>query len=346
MFEEVLSRAFIVENFGLVGNKYLAAIVIIALSVLIAYVARLFTRKYLEKLTAKYKAKTIDSLIRAVTFPITTFVIVSGVYMAAMFLELVQDRILTGIYFVIAALLLAKAASNVFKTLTPVWFKGAKVPRIIDRVISLVVYFIAFLVILDYFGIAISPLLAALGVGGLAVGLALQSTLANFFAGLYLISDKSIKVGDSIWLEADVWGTVRNVGWRTTKIDTWKKETIIVPNSKLADAKVTNRSSRGEGYAFSIPCGVDYTSDLEKVEKVVLEVANDIIKKMEGAKKDYEPAVRFNEFGDSNINFSIMLGAESFGAHFKVKHEFIKALKKRFDKEKIEISAPTIKLVK
>jgi small-conductance mechanosensitive channel len=300
----------------------------------------------LEKIAEKYRAKTIDSLIKAVTSPLTIFIIISGIYAALLFLEIIEDFWLTGAYFILAAILIARTTSNVFKTLMPVWFKGAKVPRIINRVISLVVYFIALLVILDYFGIAISPLLAALGVGGLAVGLALQSTLANFFAGLYLISDKSIKVGDSVQLENGVWGTVGNVGWRTTKIYTWQNETVIVPNSKLADTQVTNRNSRGGGYAFSIACGVDYSSDLEKVEKVVLDVTKKIIKKTEGASKDYPPAVRFNEFADSNINFGIILSAQSYGEHFKLKHELIKALKKRFDKEKIEISAPTIKVVK
>ena len=93
-----------------------------------------------------------------------------------------------------------------------------------------------------------------------------------------------------------------------------------------------------------IPCGVSYESDLKKVERVTLEVANEIQNSVDGAVKGFEPGFRFKEFGDSNINFTVILRIDEPTMRFIVRNEFIKALKERFDKEKIEISWPIRKI--
>jgi len=108
------------------------------------------------------------------------------------------------------------------------------------NVIDAFIYIIAFLVILSTIGIEITPLIASLGIGGLAVALALQSTLENYFSGVYITFDRTIKVGDYIELENGMKGYVDAIGWRSTKIRTLSSNLIIIPNSKLTDMIVTN----------------------------------------------------------------------------------------------------------
>ena len=180
--------------------------------------------------------------------------------------------------------------------------------------------------------------------GALAIGLALQSTLANFFAGLHLLSDKPIRVGDFIELDENTSGFVDDIGWRSTRIKTMTDNLIIIPNGKLADSTILNYSLPKQDLSFWIQCGVAYESDLKKVEKITLEVAKKIQQQVPGAVKDFEPTFRFSKFGDSNIDFIVIIRVEEPMKRFVVRNEFIKALKERFDKEEIEISWPIRKV--
>jgi small-conductance mechanosensitive channel len=189
-------------------------------------------------------------------------------------------------------------------------------------------------------------MVAGVGIGALAIGLALQSTLSNFFAGMHLLSDRPINVGDFIELDKDTSGTVEDIGWRSTRIRTLADNLLIIPNAKLADSNITNFSMPKQDMCLWVPCGVAYESDLKKVEKISIAVAKQIQQTVEGAVPDFEPAFRYREFGDSNINFITILRVNDPMKRFIVRNEFIKALKERYDKEGIEISWPIIKLYK
>ena len=219
---------------------------------------------------------------------------------------------------------------------------------ILKRIIYVVIIIVGVMVVLSYLGVAITPLIASLGIGGLAVALALQDTLANYFSGIYISTDKSISLGEYIELDQsgdnDLKGYVDRIGWRTTRIKTLSNNFVIVPNRKLAESVITNYDQPDKQMCFSIDIGVAYGSDLDKVEKVTIDVAKQVIKKVDGAVKNFEPFIRFKEFGDSNIKFAVNLRVQEFVNQYLLKHEFIKALKKRYDKEKIEISLPATKV--
>jgi small-conductance mechanosensitive channel len=210
----------------------------------------------------------------------------------------------------------------------------------LKNIIDVFLIIIAILLILAALNVEITPLIASLGIGGLAVALALQPTIANYFSGLYITADRSIKVGDYIELENGMKGYVENISWRSTKIRTLPNNLVIIPNSKLTDMIVTNYYDPVEEMSIVLQCGVSYSSDLEKVEKVTIEVAKEILSKVEGGVKEFEPFIRYHTFGDSNIEFSIILRVRDFVSKYLITHEFIKALKKRYDKEGIEISFP------
>ncbi len=205
---------------------------------------------------------------------------------------------------------------------------------------KIVIFLIGGLIILQSIGISITPLLTALGVGGLAVALALQPTLANLFAGIQIIISKQVQVGDYVQLDSGEKGYVTDISWRNTKIRELPNNLIVIPNSKLANTIVTNFHQPQKEMSVIIQCGVSYDSNLGEVERVTIETAKDVLKKVQGAQSEFEPFLRYHTFGDSSINFSITLRVKEVVNQYLIIHEFIKALHKRYNKEGINIPFP------
>ena len=215
----------------------------------------------------------------------------------------------------------------------------------IRRVLPLAIYSIALLVTLDGLGVAISPLLAGFGIGGLAVALAVQPTLSNFFAGTYLVTEGELKEGDFIELDGGPSGYVVDVGWRSTKIRSRFNNLVIIPNSKMVDTIVTNFYSPTPAMNVIVNCGVSYDSNLKQVEEIVTEIANDLVKTSPYAIEEVDPFIGFSNFGDSNIDFFVFLQAKDRTESFILKSELIKRIHQRFEKEDIEINYPVRKLI-
>lgn len=211
---------------------------------------------------------------------------------------------------------------------------------LLQNVAKGVVSIVGLLVLLQSLGISVAPMLTALGVGGLAVALALQPTLSNLFSGIQIIAARKIRIGHFIRLEEGLEGYVTDINWRSTTIRALSNQTIILPNTKLADSTITNTWIPDPEIAVPIPVGVGYESDLEFVERVTLEVAKSIQGTHPGAAPNFEPAVRFVEFGDSSINFKVVLRAKEFSEQFLMRHDFIKALHARYKKEGVNIPFP------
>jgi len=202
------------------------------------------------------------------------------------------------------------------------------------------VFLIGGLVILQSLGISITPLLTALGVGGLAVALALQDTLANLFAGLHILLARQVRPGDYVRLETGEEGYVTDITWRNTTIRTLPNTVVVVPNAKLASAIVTNFHLPEKEVAVIVPVGVSYESDLEKVEEVTVEVAREVLREVPGSVREFDPFVRSQAFGDSSITFTVVMRAQEAAFQPLLRHEFIKRLHRRYAKEGIEIPFP------
>ena len=217
---------------------------------------------------------------------------------------------------------------------------GAVASSIITNLAAVVIYILGFLVILDSVGVQITPILTALGVGGLAVALALQDTLSNLFAGLQLVASKKINIGDYVRLDNSDEGIVTDLTWRYTTVRTLAGNLVIVPNAKLSSAIVTNYSLPQSEILVPVPIAVAYSSDLERIERISIEVAQDIQTTVTGAVRDFQPVVRFTAFGESSVNFNLVLRATSFEQQYVLRHELIKRLHARFAAEGIEIPYP------
>jgi len=173
------------------------------------------------------------------------------------------------------------------------------------------------------------------------VGLALQDTLSNLFSWLYIISNKPIRTGDYVSLEAGKEGYVDQIGWRNVRIRELSNNTLIVPNNKLMSSLVTNFYLPESELAVLVNVGVGYRSDLEKVEKVTIEVAKEVLQETEGAVKEFQPFIRYNSFGESGVNFTVILRAKEYANQYLIIHEFIKRLHRRYQLEGIEIPFPS-----
>jgi small-conductance mechanosensitive channel len=205
---------------------------------------------------------------------------------------------------------------------------------------KLLVVFIGLMVVIQFLGLSITPMLTAFGIGGIALALALNDTFSNMFAGLNVITSKEMKIGDYIMLETGEEGYVQDITWRNTTIKAITNNTIIVPNSKIASHIITNYHQDQKEMLVKLNVGVSYESDLKKVEMVTVDVAKEVTEKLTGADDSVEPYIRYNEFNDFSINFTVFLSVTEFIEQYKLKHEFIKKLHERYNQEGIVIPFP------
>jgi len=240
----------------------------------------------------------------------------------------------------IYAMRLAVAALALYGTKSG---NGAPGISLFTNITKVAILIMGILVILGTFQYDIRPILTALGVGGLAVALALQDTLSNLFAGLHVVASRQIKPGDYVKLDSGDEGYIADITWRNTTIKALPNNMVIVPNSKLASAIITNfyQPTREMGMGFNI-C-VSFDSDLDKVEKVTLETATRVLARMPGVVEDAAVAVRFNGFGEYGVNLAVGFRVKEFTDQYMIKHELAKALHARYQAEGIEISSAIVR---
>lgn len=341
------------ELFSFIESETLYTLGIVALSLIVAIFIFPIIKKIIHKLTKATKTTLDDEIAASLEKPVYIGILILGAYYAintVNFLEKYATYI--KIFFILIAILWGVVVARKLVNTAIKWYgiKSRKAEDetflpIIRRIVNIFIYVIGIILALHFMGIEITPLVAGLGIGGLAIALALQDTLSNLFAGTYIASDKTIKVGDYIELENGVSGYIEQIGWRSsrirTTIDQQTNNYVIIPNSKLAQGFITNLDYPDSKTILPISVGISYDSDLEKVEEVAMEVAKHILKNTEGAAKDFRPIFRYMEFAESNINFRILLQTEHARFRSAVTHEFIKALYKKFRENGIEISYPS-----
>jgi small-conductance mechanosensitive channel len=202
------------------------------------------------------------------------------------------------------------------------------------------VFLVGALITLATIGVSVAPLLTALGVGGLAVGLALQDTLANLFAGFHLLVSRQVRPGDYVRLSTGEEGYVEDVTWRNTTIRRLPNDLVIVPNAQLASAVTINYTLPSSDQAILVDVSVAYEEDLDRVERVTLEVARDILNSVTGGVEGFSPLVRFRSFDDSGIGFTVVLRGKHVTDQHLLRHEFVKRLHQRYAQEGITIPYP------
>lgn len=335
----------------------LFAVAVVGASLVMAFLLLPLLSRAVRSFTRLTKTTLDDLLLEAVRKPLFIFIIVQGIFvglaltsfldrwqhgLSKAWVALVGAVALVGLQRVINALLTWYGAEAARKT-------GAKTDDklmpLVHRLVTVIVYAVGGLLILNNLGIEVSPLIAGLGLGGLAVALALQPTLSNFISGTYLASANVLKPGDFIELENNLRGYVVEVGWRNTRLRTPFNNMVTIPNSRLADSILTNYAQPTMEIGVLVEAGVSYSSDLAHVQHVALEVAMEVVWELPEASKSAEPWFGYERFGESNVDFWLWVTATDRISSFTLKTELMKRLHARFAKEGIEINYPVRKLV-
>lgn len=299
------------------------------------------------RLAEKTETRIDDIVIDSIRTPSLYWCAAVGLYAGVVLSDLPEKYVRhlgTAIYVIVIAsvtITLANLAGRLFrdylqKSQLPIPTTGLAYGIIKGSILAA-----GFLIVLSFLGISIAPLLTALGVGGLAVALALQDTLANLFAGLHILVEKSVRVGDFVRLESGQEGYVEDITWRTTRVRMLPNNMVVIPNNKLAQSIVTNYYLPEKRMALLLPVGVSYASDPERIERILVEEAEKAVGELPGLLGDPAPFVRFIPgFGDSSLDFTLICQVEEFVDQYLVQHGLRKRIFRRFREEGIEIPFP------
>lgn len=323
----------------------------IAFALLAYFAGRLLERiiiPWLQKLAHKSRTDFDDLLVKALRHKLTLVLVVLSFHLSVHFFHfgtktesMLKHQMLPSFYIAIFTLFLqgltADLVQNALRSA-----RGLHLPStsLFSNIIRVIVISIGITFILDVWGVSLAPILTTLGVGGLAVALALQDTLGNFFAGVQIILSKKVRPGDYVVLDSGQEGFVQDISWRNTAVLSLENNYIIIPNSKLGSAIVTNFNSGTSELLLPVTVGVSYDSDLEFVEKITKEVAKEVMANTEGGDPSYDPFMNFHTFNNSSIDYTIRLKCIAPQHRFKLVHAFIKALHKRYGEVGINIPFP------
>ena len=344
------------DTFAAANVTWIDLVVSFAILVVAVLIAVLFSKvifRLLIRLSNVTSGDLDDRVVSAARGPITAYIILLGLYLALTVplslppaVQDVVNKVAAFVAVINGAILINAVGSATLRWLqthlqaTDAASTSSWALPMARRGMLIGVFAMAGMVSLDILGINISPLIAGLGIGGLAVALAIQPTLSNLFAGTYVITEGVVSAGDYIDMEGGVSGYVVDVNWRSTRLRTWGNNLVVIPNSRFAETIITNYSKPDEHVNVYLTCGVAYESDLQLVEAVSQDVMNRVLQEHPGAVRTYGAYFGYDTFGESNIDFWLFVQAQNRLASFEVRSELVKQLHARLNAEGITINYP------
>ena len=327
-------------------NTWFIPAIIVFIGIVLGMIFKQVIHTRLKKAALTSEWEGDDIILHAVESQIVLWFFWAALSLALRDVEIAEPFGLYVSNFLIIILMasITHAAAKLIVGLLDLWSKkqggGFPSTTMFTNFVWITVYSIGLLVILDALDISIAPMLTALGIGGLAVSLALKDTLTDVFAGLHILLSKKVQPGDFVSLDSGEMGYIQNITWRNTKMLERTNNIIHIPNTKLSNAIIKNYDSGDPSFSVKIPVGVGYDSDLDVVERVVMEVANDLHQYMDEMNKQSTPSFKFRGFGQSSIDFMVYFRGNKYGDQNPIIHAFVKKLHKRFNEEGIEIPFP------
>ena len=327
-------------------RQWLFALAILFGSILVGYLIRTIAVRRLAAVFRRTQTELDDLVLSAFRRQIPIWFLLGGVAAAARIAPL-SERVaqmaerLCAVGLVLSiSFAVAGMAAGLLDRYTRRAGAAIATTSLAQNVTRAIILTVGGLLALSNLGISITPLLTALGIGSLAVALALQPTLSNLFAGLHLAITRPIRVGDFVELENGEQGFVLDIGWRASRMRAPANHVIVVPNSRIADMILMNYNLPDPEVALQIPVFVSYKSDLHVVERITCEVAAEVLRTTPGGVPTFEPTVRYDKLGDSAIGFLVTLRVREYADRVLVTHEFLKRLRSRYAQEGIEIPYP------
>lgn len=292
----------------------------------------LFTR--LRKVAAKTTTRFDETLLESLYGPFLLWTVILAIYVAADISQLPRaaafwsERALLVLWILSLTIAATRLAGRLVRVYMPLG-------TLTELLTSLLVGSLGGLALLQVLGIDIRPILAALGVGGLAVALALQDTLSNLFAGFYVSVAGQVRVGDFIQLESGQRGYVTDIGWRSTTLRERQNNLIVIPNNKLSQSTVTNFHLPDRRMAVTLEIAFGLEADLSKVERSLIEVAQTA--EVPGLLKDPKPAALFSGFGERSLTFTLVCQIADYEDQFRIQSELRKLIVERFRQDGVTI---------
>ncbi len=327
-------------------HKSAATVVTIIIFYVIGLILRLIINKVVARLARRTAWKWDDAIIETLGKWIPAWSLLTGAYLSLSFwaltpeVEVVLSKLFIFIIGITVIVAITNLATKMIALYETVLSRTVPLTSLTQNMTRMSIIAIGALMLLNSLGISITPIITTLGIGGLAVALALQDTLSNLFAGFYTTVTRQVRVGDFVKLESGEEGYVLDIGWRATRVRMLPNNVVLIPNSKLAQSVITNYYFPEKELAILLQVGVHYESDLGHVEKITCAVGKEIMKEVQGGVPEFDPFIRYHTFSDFSINFTVILRAKEFVDGYLIKHEFIKRLHKRYAEEGINIPYP------
>ncbi len=327
-------------------NPWIQSLGIFILSLVLTVVARWSLGFVLLGLAQKTKTEVDDILIRVAKKVVTYSIPVIGMMVALTPLALqtsIPERILFSFLVVLLMHGAISLVDDMSKLLEKTWLKRTAstldkgLLPLLRKTVKTSVAILGVLIILGKWEVQIAPLLGALGIGGLAIALALNSSLSNVFAGIQLLLDRSVNVGDKVQLESGELGVLLDIGLRTTMMQTYDNEVISLPNSQLANARIKNYTKPDASIRVSVNFAVAYGSDVAEVKRIVL----DAISQLDDILQEPGPQVLFLNMGDFSLDMSARVWVDYYGKQFAKKLEMTELIYNTLNESGIEIPFPT-----
>jgi small-conductance mechanosensitive channel len=323
-------------------------VIVFAITLAITYVFSGLVLAALRKWNARTASRPGRILHDALRGPVVIWGLILSVHLALQVSALPSrytqwtSKALAALWILSLTLMCTKIARNLVRNFGDQVPGALPVATLTETLAQLVVVILGVLIILNQLGFSIAPILTALGVGGLAVALALQDTLSNLFAGFYIAVARQVRLGDYIKLDGGQEGYVADITWRSTSIRSLGGNLILVPNSKLAQAIVTNYHLPEKRMSASVQVNVTLDCDPDHVERVLLEIGMAAAGQIPGMLADPAPSVAFDPgVGESSLGFSLNFQVAEFVNQFGVRNELRKRIFQRFREERIAIPFPT-----
>ncbi|UCD82408.1 MAG: mechanosensitive ion channel family protein [Desulfobacterales bacterium] len=331
----------------IVPNSYLQALLIIVVFAVLAKIVDIIMTRFLRRLLKKTRLTLDEQILEIFDRPIFVTIMLFGLALATDRLKLSQTVnfvTLSGLK-TLAIFLWATAFGRFLKLIIVLISHDERRFKLIQErtrplfnnlcmilVVALTLYFV-----LLAWNINVTAWMASAGILGLAISFAAKDTLANLFAGVFILADAPYKLGDFIVLDSGERGEVTHIGIRSTRLLTRDDVEITVPNSIMGNVKITNETGGpSERYRIRLKVGVAYGSDIDQVQSVLLDVAQS----NPGVCKIPAPRVRFRAFGDSSLDHELLCWVEKPVLRGRVSHALNTEIYKRFLQEGIEIPFP------
>jgi small-conductance mechanosensitive channel len=328
-------------------EKLLAPLILAVITAVLLLISRSILFRIFHRWGDKTNSTLDDLIIQAIKFPSIFWCLAMGLYLGVNLSEY-DGKYLFYVSRTIHILLvfsITLASAHLITKIFNYYVQKSDIPipstGLVSGILKGIILAVGFIIIFNLMGVPITPLITALGVGGLAVALALKDTLANLFAGIHIMMEKSIRIGDFVKLESGQEGYVEDITWRTTRVRMLTNNMVIIPNEKFSQSIVTNYSLPEKRMLLSIPVSVSYQSDPEVVERVLLEVVGQAAGEVPGLLADPKATVRFSPgFGASSLDFTVNCQVREFIDQYLIVHELRKRIYQRFQDEKLEIPYP------